>query len=65
MLGKLVVIPEVVASKVNDMKENKSTGVDGISPKSLKETVEQNSTPLALCSTCHCRMELYLYMEIS
>ena len=29
------------------MKENKSPGVDGISPKILKETVEQMSTPLA------------------
>ena len=29
------------------MKENKSSGVDGISPKILKETVEQTSTPLA------------------
>ena len=29
------------------MKENKSLGVDGISPKILKETVEQISTPLA------------------
>ena len=29
------------------MKGNKSTGVDGISPKILKETVEQISTPLA------------------
>ena len=29
------------------MKENKSPGVDGISPKILKETVEQISTPLA------------------
>ena len=29
------------------MKENKSTGVDGISPKILKETVEQISKPLA------------------
>ena len=47
MLGQLVVTPEVVASKINNMKENKSPGVDGISPKILKETVEQNSTPLA------------------
>ena len=38
---------EVVASKINNMKENKSPGVDGISPKILKETVEQISTPLA------------------
>ena len=46
-LGQLVVTPEVVASKINNMKENKSPGVDGISPKILEETVEQISTPLA------------------
>ena len=47
MLGQLVVTPEVVVSKINNMKENKAPGVDGISPKILKETVEQISTPLA------------------
>ena len=46
-LGQLVVIPEVVASKINNRKDNKSPGVDGISPKILKETVEQISMPLA------------------
>ena len=46
-LGQLVVTPEVVASEINNMKENKSPGVDGIPPKILKETVEQISTPLA------------------
>ena len=46
-LGQLIVTPEVVASKTNNMKENKSPGVDGLSPKILKETVEQISTPLA------------------
>ena len=45
--GQLVVTPEVVASTINNMKENKSPRVDGISPKILKETVEQISTPLA------------------
>ena len=35
-LGQLVVTPEVVASKINNMKENKSPGVDGISRKILK-----------------------------
>ena len=45
-LGQLVVTPEVVASKINNMKENKSPGVDGISLKILKETLEQISTPL-------------------
>ncbi len=46
-MGQLVVTPDVVASKMNGMKENKSPGVDGISPKILKETVEQMSLPLA------------------
>ena len=46
-LGQLVVTPEVVAGKINNMKEKKSPGVDGISPKILKETVEQISTPRA------------------
>ena len=46
-LGQLVVTPAVVVSKINNMKENKSPGVDGISPKILKETVEQISMPLA------------------
>ena len=46
-MGQLVVTQEVVASKINNMKEIKSPGVDGISPKILKETVEQISTPLA------------------
>ena len=47
MLGQLVVTPEVVANKINNMKENKSLGVDGIAPKILKETVEQILKPLA------------------
>ena len=45
-LGQLIVTPEVVASKINNMKENTSTGVDGLSPKILKETIEQISKPL-------------------
>ena len=46
-MGQFIVTPEVVASKINDMKENKSPGVDRLSPKILKETVEQISKPLA------------------
>ena len=38
-LGQLVITPEVVVSKINNMKENKSPGVDGIAPKILKETL--------------------------
>ena len=47
MFEQLDLTPEVVASKINNMKDNKSPGVDGISPKILKETLEQISTPLA------------------
>ncbi len=46
-MGQLVVTPEVVASKINNMKEKKSPGVDGVSPKILKETLDQISMPLA------------------
>ena len=38
-LGQLVVTPEVVANKNNNIKENKSPGVDGRAPKILKYTV--------------------------
>ena len=46
-LGQLLVTTEAVANKINNVKENKSLGVDGIAPKILKETVEQMYTPLA------------------
>ena len=36
-LDQLVVTPEVVVSKINNMKENKSLVVDGISPNMLKK----------------------------
>ena len=45
--GQLVVTTEVIASKINTMKDNKSPGVDEIAPKILKETVERISIPLA------------------
>ena len=45
-LGQLVVTPEIVANKINNMKE-KSPVVDGIAPKILIETVTQICTPLA------------------
>ena len=50
MLGQLFVSPEVVASKINNMKENMSPGVDVISPKILKENVEQISRPYTTCT---------------
>ena len=46
-LGQLFVTPELITTKIKKMKDNKSSGVDGIPPKLLKEIVEQISTPLA------------------
>ena len=46
-LGQKFLTPEVLASKIKNMKENKSPGIDGISSKILNETVEQISMPLA------------------
>ena len=46
-MGQLVVTPEVVVSKINNMKENKSPGVDGISPKNTEKNCRKISTPLA------------------
>ena len=60
-LGQLVVTPEVVASKINNMKENKSPGVDGISPKILKEIVEQ----ISMICTGYCREGPFLTAPIS
>ncbi len=46
-MAQLVVTTEVLTSKMYNVKDNKSPGVDGLSPKILKETVEQISNPLA------------------
>ena len=46
-LGQFFVTPEIIANKIKKMKDNKSPGVDGITPKLLKEIVEQISKPLA------------------
>ena len=45
-LGQFVT-PEMIAQKIKKMKDNKSSRVDGIPPKLLKEIVEQISTTLA------------------
>ena len=46
-LGQLTVTPEMVGKKTKALKDDKSPGVGGISPKLLKETVEQVSISLA------------------
>ena len=59
-MEQLVVTPEVVASKINNMEDNKSPGVDGIAPKILKETVEQISMPLAHVINLSLQEEVFL-----
>ena len=49
-LGQLFVTPEMIAKKTKKIADNKSTGVDGMPPKLLKEIVEQISAPLAKLS---------------
>ena len=39
-LGQLVVTLDMVAKKIKAIKDNKSHGVDGISPRLVTETVE-------------------------
>ena len=41
---------EMIAKKIKKMKNNKSSGVNWIPPKLLKEMIEQISTPLAKVS---------------
>ena len=43
-LGQLFVTPEMIATKIKKMKDNKSPEVDRVPPKLLKEIVEQIST---------------------
>ena len=42
------ITPEMISTKIKMMKTNKSPGVDGITPKLLKEIVNEISTPLAI-----------------
>ena len=51
-LGQLIFTPDMVAKKIKAMKDNKSPGVDGILPKLLMETVEENLCTTFQCSTC-------------
>ena len=47
-LGQLLVTPELVAKKIKVMKDNTSTGVIGIPPKLLTETIDQISIKIIL-----------------
>ena len=46
MLGQLIVTPEVVASKIKNMKKNKSPGLNGLSP--INMSLQEGIVPLEL-----------------
>ena len=52
-LGQLFVTPEIIAKKINNMKDNKSPGVDGIPPKLLKGILQKLVHHLQKCLICH------------
>ena len=48
----------MIEAKVKGLKDNKSPGADGISPRLLKEIVDDISVPLAIAL-------IYLYRTVS
>ena len=52
-LGQLFVTPEMIATKIKKMKDNKSPGIDGIPPKLLKEMSSKLVHHLQNCLTFH------------
>ena len=55
-LGQLVVTPEVVANKINNMKENKSPVVDGIAPKIYTTKIDTFVCPPNISETVAVRL---------
>ena len=47
-LGQLVVTPGMIEANIKGLKDNKSPGTDRISPRLLKEIVDDISLPLAI-----------------
>ena len=47
-LTNMLITPAMIVTKIQKLKDNKSPGIDGITPKLLKEIAEEISVPLAI-----------------
>ena len=47
-LTNMLITPAMIVTKIKKLKDNKSPGIDGITPKLLKELAEEFSVPLAI-----------------
>ena len=47
-LKNMLITPAMIVTKIQKLKDNKSPGIDGITPKLLKEIAEEISVPLAI-----------------
>ena len=47
-LTNMLITPAMIVTKIQNLKDNKSPGIDGITPKLLKEIAEEISVPLAI-----------------
>ena len=47
-LTNMLITPAMIVTKIKKLKDNKSPGIDGITPKLLKEIAEEISVPLAI-----------------
>ena len=47
-LTNMLITPAMIETKITKLKDNKSPGIDGITPKLLKEIAEEISVPLAI-----------------
>ena len=47
-LTNMLITPAMIVTKIKKLKDNKSPGINGITPKLLKEIAEEISVPLAI-----------------
>ena len=51
----MLITPAMIVTKIKKLKDSKSPGIDGITPKLLKEIAEEISVPLAIMFNLYLR----------